>query len=91
MGQEQPVDKVDVDQTGWSASAYNRTAAFVYSSEFTAPVIQLLAPKPGERILDLGCGSGEITLALQETVEQVPGGLVVGSDYSPSMASPLGG
>jgi len=88
MTQEQPSEQPDVDQTGWSATTYNRTASFVYSSEFTAPVMQLLTPKPGERILDLGCGSGEITLALQHAVEQAPGGLVVGTDFSISMASP---
>ncbi|KAG6838097.1 hypothetical protein C0991_001849, partial [Blastosporella zonata] len=74
-----------VDQSGWSASRYNKTAAFVYSSAFTAPVLELLAAQPGERIIDFGCGSGQITLQLQKHVTSAPGGIVVGTDFSESM------
>jgi SAM-dependent methyltransferase len=42
-----------------------------------------LAPRPGERILDVGCGAGETTLALAEAV--MPGGAVVGADISRPM------
>ncbi|KAG6812722.1 hypothetical protein H0H93_013714 [Arthromyces matolae] len=74
-----------VDNTGWSASHYNQTASFVYSSAFTAPVLELLDAKPGERIIDFGCGSGEITLELQKHVTSAPGGAVIGTDASESM------
>jgi SAM-dependent methyltransferase len=67
----------------WSAQTYNTNAHFVYSDKFTAPVFALLDPKPGEKILDLGCGSGELTVKLAEIVGQ--GGVVVGTDYSESM------
>lgn len=78
--------KVDgPDSSGWSASHYNKTASFVYSSAFTAPVLELLAAQPGERILDVGCGSGEVTKIVQEIVEQGEGGVVVGTDFSESM------
>ncbi|KAG6909263.1 hypothetical protein DXG01_001325 [Tephrocybe rancida] len=73
------------DQSGWSASLYNKTASFVYSSEYTRPVLELLAAQPGERIIDFGCGSGEITLQLQKHVASAPGGVVVGTDFSESM------
>jgi ubiquinone/menaquinone biosynthesis C-methylase UbiE len=73
------------DSSGWSAPLYNRTASFVYSPASTAPVLDLLNARPGERILDVGCGSGEITMILQDIVEQAPGGLVVGTDASQSM------
>ncbi|KDR82636.1 hypothetical protein GALMADRAFT_238074 [Galerina marginata CBS 339.88] len=73
------------DSTGWSASLYNKTASFVYSPAFTASVLDLLAAQPGERILDVGCGSGEVTLRIQEMVEQKKGGVVVGTDFSESM------
>ncbi|PPR00440.1 hypothetical protein CVT24_004501 [Panaeolus cyanescens] len=73
------------DASGWSAKQYNNTASFVYSSQFTAPVLNLLAAQPGERVLDLGCGSGELTLLLQDLVGKKEGGLVVGTDLSESM------
>src|SRR6266446_3474268 len=75
------------DSSGWSASLYNKTASFVYSTTYTAPVLELLSAQSGERILDLGCGSGELTLVLQDVVGQKDGGLVVGIDFSESMVS----
>jgi tRNA A58 N-methylase Trm61 len=71
------------DASGWSASQYNKTASFVYSPSFTAPVLHLLAAKPGERIFDFGCGSGEVTMQIAEAVGKE--GLVVGVDFSQSM------
>ncbi|KAJ2934613.1 hypothetical protein H1R20_g2510, partial [Candolleomyces eurysporus] len=74
------------DSSGWSASLYNKTASFVYSADFVAPVLSLLNVKPGERVLDLGCGSGEVTLAIEKVVtSQGQDGLVVGVDASESM------
>ncbi|KAF8208602.1 S-adenosyl-L-methionine-dependent methyltransferase [Mycena galopus ATCC 62051] len=73
------------DSQGWSASLYNKSAAFVYSPAFTAPVLDLLSVQPGEKIIDLGCGSGEVTVVIDEIVKQAPGGLVVAVDYSESM------
>ncbi|KAJ7134329.1 S-adenosyl-L-methionine-dependent methyltransferase [Mycena epipterygia] len=73
------------DPQGWSASLYNKSAAFVYSPAFTAPVLDLLSAQPGEKIIDLGCGSGEVTVVIDKIVKQAPGGLVVAVDYSESM------
>src|SRR4051795_7385690 len=39
-----------------------------------------LAPRPGERILDIGCGGGETALDLARAVE--PDGAVLGVDLS---------
>ncbi len=48
----------------WNPDAYARNARFV--SDLGAPVIELLAPRAGERILDLGCGDGALTKKLVE-------------------------
>lgn len=71
----------------WDADQYNISAPFVYSPTFVAPVLELLNPQPGERILDLGCGSGEVTIGISKVVEQKEGGRVVGVDFSESMVS----
>ena len=46
----------------WDPNAYARNARFV--SDLGYPVLELLAPKHGERILDLGCGDGALTETL---------------------------
>ena len=45
--------------TSWDPDRYARNARFV--SDLGAPVLEILAPKPGEVILDLGCGDGALT------------------------------
>ena len=54
--------------TAHTPAVYNKNASFVYSDAYTAPVLGLLDAKPGERILDLGCGSGELTSRLDAFV-----------------------
>lgn len=44
-----------------------------------------LAPRPGERILDIGCGGGVTTVALGQRV--APGGTVLGLDIAPGMVA----
>src|SRR3954447_7032009 len=46
----------------WNPESYARHARFV--SDLGSAVLELLAPKPGERILDLGCGDGALTQKL---------------------------
>jgi trans-aconitate methyltransferase len=43
----------------WDSATYDRNARFV--TDLGAPVLQLLAPQPGEEILDVGCGDGVLT------------------------------
>ena len=71
----------------WSATEYNKTASFVYSTKHTAPILTLLDPKSGDRIIDFGCGTGEVTLELSELVADT--GIVVGVDSSQSMVSTI--
>ena len=52
---------MDSKQT-WDPDSYARNARFV--SDLGAPVVELLAPQPGERVLDLGCGDGALTAKL---------------------------
>jgi SAM-dependent methyltransferase len=64
----------------WSADRYVRNARFV--SDLGAPLLALLAPQPGESILDLGCGEGALS---QQIVES--GARVVAVDAAPDMAA----
>ena len=59
----------------WDPERYARNARFV--SDLGAPVVELLAPQPGERILDVGCGDGVLTRKLVEL-----GCSVIGVDRS---------
>lgn len=63
---------------GWNAADYQAHAAFVPA--LGAAVLALLAPRPGERILDLGCGDGALTARIAAA-----GAEVVGLDPDPSM------
>ncbi len=59
----------------WNPEGYARHARFV--SDLGGPVVELLAPTAGERILDLGCGDGALTEQLAAT-----GADVIGVDAS---------
>jgi trans-aconitate 2-methyltransferase len=48
--------------THWDANLYDGRHAFVWQQG--AALLQLLAPRPSERILDLGCGTGHLTAQL---------------------------
>ncbi len=64
----------------WSAERYARNARFV--SELGAPLLELLAPAPGQRILDLGCGDGALSCRIMDA-----GATVVGVDTAPDMVA----
>jgi SAM-dependent methyltransferase len=59
--QSAPADAFAMPQT-WNPERYIANARFV--AELGAPVVELLDPKPGERVLDLGCGDGYLTAKL---------------------------
>lgn len=62
----------------WNSSCYAENARFV--SDLGQAVLELLNPRPGERILDLGCGDGVLTEKIV-----LRGAQVVGVDSSRDM------
>jgi ubiquinone/menaquinone biosynthesis C-methylase UbiE len=62
----------------WDTQAYEKNGAFVHG--LASGVLEWLAAQPGERILDLGCGDGQLTQRIAAT-----GAGVVGVDASPEM------
>jgi ubiquinone/menaquinone biosynthesis C-methylase UbiE len=62
----------------WDPVDYERNGAFVHG--LAGEVLQWLDAQPGEHILDLGCGDGQLTQHIADT-----GAHVVGVDASPQM------
>lgn len=62
----------------WDAQRYLQQHGFII--ERGQALVELLAPRVGERILDLACGTGDITQTIGER-----GARVVGVDASPEM------
>ncbi len=65
-------------RANWDPELYEARHSFVW--QFGQDLIALLDPKPGEQILDLGCGPGQLTAKIAES-----GARVVGLDASPAM------
>ncbi len=61
----------DAPAQEWNSSRYAENARFV--SDLGEPLIALLNPQPGERILDLGCGDGVLTAKIADSGTQVLG------------------
>ncbi len=65
-------------QNAWDSSLYD--GSFSVITRLGAGVVDLLAARPGERILDLGCGTGHHAAQIAET-----GAEVIGIDASEPM------
>lgn len=65
-------------EDNWDANLYDGKHSFV--SKYGNRLVELLAPKQGEKVLDLGCGTGDLANALYER-----GVEVVGIDISENM------
>jgi len=64
----------------WDPATYAKDGAFVH--ELAGGVLEWLAPQPGERILDLGCGDGQLTQRIAAA-----GAIVTAVDPSAEMIS----
>jgi trans-aconitate methyltransferase len=64
----------------WNPELYQSSHSFVW--EYGRDLLALLAPQPGERILDVGCGTGQLTAEIGRA-----GAETVGIDSSQSMIS----
>lgn len=64
--------------TNWDSAIYDRDFAFV--AAYGAELLDWLKPEAGETILDLGCGTGDLTALLVEA-----GATVIGMDSDPAM------
>ena len=62
----------------WNPNTYNKHTAFV--SQLALPVVDLLDPKKGEKILDAGCGEGTLAVEIERR-----GAKVIGVDMSAEM------
>ena len=64
----------------WNPETYGRDGAFVHG--LAGGALEWLAAQPGERILDLGCGDGQLTQRIAAT-----GASVTAIDASPQMVA----
>src|SRR5215213_10843695 len=62
----------------WDSRLYDESFAII--TQLGAGVIELLAPRPGERIIDLGCGTGALTAQIAAA-----GAEIMGIDASEAM------
>src|SRR5919199_2669027 len=70
---------IEFDETFLLALEEQRTSASARAKQ--ERYLQLLTPSPGERVLDLGCGSGGFGRVVAPLV--APGGRVIGVDRAP--------
>jgi len=68
----------DNNTNHWNPQSYNKHTHFV--SKLALPVVELLAPKEGEYILDVGCGEGTLAVEIAKY-----GAKVIGIDSSEAM------
>ena len=74
------MSEIAASTSKWDAADYARLGGFV--AELGVAALDLLDPKPNERILDVGCGEGTLTRKIIDR-----GATVLGIDNSPEMVA----
>ena len=72
------MERMATKTASWNSELYQSSHPFVW--QFGRDLLNMLAPKAGERILDLGCGTGQLTADIANS-----GAEVVGLDLSAEM------
>jgi len=72
------MNNLSIPSNYWDTSLYEDKHAFVW--QYGEDLLKLLNPMPGETILDLGCGTGQLTEKIA-----LAGAEVIGIDYAPEM------
>ena len=64
----------------WDAGAYDSDHSFIY--EAADDLIDLLGPEAADHVLDLGCGTGQLTRTIADSAATA-----VGTDSAPDMVA----
>ncbi|QLH80758.1 class I SAM-dependent methyltransferase [Halosimplex pelagicum] len=80
MADDSP-DPTEDARNEWDPESYDDDTGFVH--EYGGSVVESLDPRPGEAVLDLGCGTGHLTADIAERVGD--SGVAVGVDASTEM------
>ena len=72
------MNKTSTSNNDWNSLLYQEKHAFVW--KYGENLLEILNPQPNERILDLGCGTGQLTAKIAEA-----GAEVIGIDSAPEM------
>ncbi|QLE39454.1 class I SAM-dependent methyltransferase [Nostoc sp. C052] len=72
------MNNLSIANNNWDTSLYEDKHTFVW--QYGEDLLKLLNPKPGESILDLGCGTGQLTDKIAQA-----GAEVWGIDSAPAM------
>jgi trans-aconitate methyltransferase len=80
MARTRPLTTPEMSSQIWNSANYARHGRFV--ADHGTPLLELLAARPNESILDLGCGDGVLTKRIADL-----GCQVVGVDSSPELVA----